>query len=252
MSAADVNDRHRQDGYLLELAERLRAHGLPADRVEATVMDLGAHLAECGTADAEAEFGPAEEFARQLVPDTGVRAPAEPGDAVETWRWTADTYVDEALLNRFGDEGWEVQRVDAVGRFVSHRDVAQPQRWEYRRELVTRGRKDVDRRLAPDGWEACGDWLVYAYYKRPRAASLGPAARVDAPPPVPERSSFFSRKFYALLAVLAAALVVAGVVAAVGDGDASSGLGFVTGGIAGAAIPAAAAWTYQRWRTRRS
>ncbi|MGV2916381.1 hypothetical protein [Streptomyces alfalfae] len=69
---------------------------------------------------------------------------------------------------------------------------------------------------------------------------------------MPERSSFFSRKFYALLAVFAAALVVAGVVAAVGDGDASSGLGFVTGGIVGAAIPAAAAWTYQRRRTRRS
>ncbi|QUI31107.1 hypothetical protein [Streptomyces alfalfae] len=252
MSTTDADDRHRQDGYLLELAERLRAHGLPADRVEATVMDLGAHLAECGAGDAEAEFGPAEEFARQLVPDTGVRAPADPGDEVETWRWTADAYVDEALLNRFGDEGWEVQRVDAVGRFVSHRDVAQPQRWEYRRELVTRGRADVDLRLAPDGWEACGDWLVYAYYKRPRAASLGPAARVDSPPPVPERSSFFSRKFYALLAVFAAALVVAGVVAAVGDGDASSGLGFVTGGIVGAAIPAAAAWTYQRRRTRRS
>ncbi|CAM5560775.1 hypothetical protein SALBM135S_09982 [Streptomyces alboniger] len=245
MNTTDLNDPHRQEGYLLELAERLRAHGLPADRVEATVADFRAHLAESGAEDAEAEFGPAEEFARQLVPDTGVRAPATPGGEVETWRWTADTYVDEALLNRFGDEGWEVQRVDAVGRFVSHRDLTQPQRWEYRRELVTRGREGLDERLAPDGWEACGNWVIYAYFKRPRAASLGPAARVDSPPPVPERSSFFSRKFAALLAVLAAGLLMAGVAVATDDGDATSGLGFVVGAVTGAAVAAAAGWALQ-------
>ncbi|WP_447036645.1 hypothetical protein [Streptomyces sp. DSM 118878] len=253
MSAADVNAGHRRDGYLLDLAERLLAQGLPADRVEVTVMDLEAHLAESGAEDAEAEFGPAEEFARQLVPATGVRAPAAPGDEAEeeTWRWTADTYVDEQLLNRFGDEGWEVQRVDAVGRFVSRRDLAQPQRWEYRRELVTRGREGLDQRLAPDGWEPCGNWVAYAYFKRPRAASLGPAARVECPPPVPERSSFFSRKFYALLAVLAVAVAVAGIVVAVDDGDATSGLGFVAGSFAGAAVAVAVGRGLQLWWGRR-
>ncbi|MEU6822981.1 hypothetical protein ABZ921_20320 [Streptomyces atriruber] len=246
-----TNAQYERDGYLIDLAERLRAHGLPADRVEATVTDLAAHLEESGAEDAEAEFGPAEEFAAQLVPATGERAPQAPGDAVETWRWTADTYIDEELLNRFGDEGWEVERVDALGRFVSHRDLAQPQRWEYRRELVTRGREGLDERLAPDGWEACGTWVVYAWFKRPRAASLGPAARVESPPPVPERSGFFSRKFYALLAVLALAVVVAGVSVAVDDGEASSGAGFVVGLLAGAGTVAAAVWALQLWRGRR-
>ncbi|MEW2391437.1 hypothetical protein AB0933_24110 [Streptomyces venezuelae] len=246
--------QYMRDGYLIDLAERLRARGLPADRVETTVTDLAAHLEESGAEDAEAEFGPADEFAAQLVPDTGVRAPGaadRPDATVETWRWTADIYVDEKLLNRFGDEGWEVERVDAIGRFVSHRDLAQPQRWEYRRELVTRGREGLDERLAPDGWEACGAWVIYAWFKRPRAASLGPGARVESPPPVPERSRFFSRKFYVLLAVLALAMAVAGVSAAVGDGDASSGLGLVVGMFAGAATVVGLAWVLQTWRGRR-
>ncbi|MBM7173138.1 hypothetical protein JQK87_33070 [Streptomyces sp. G44] len=225
-----------QDTYLTDLAGRLRAHGLPADRVEATVADLTAHLEESGAKDAEAEFGPAEEFARQLVPEAAT--PDGPPDGhVETWRWTADTYGDEELLNRFGDEGWEVERVDAVGRFVSHRDLARPQRWEYRRELITRGREDRNERLAPDGWEACGTWVIYAWFKRPKAASLGPAAELAAPPPAPERTNFLSRKFYALLAVLGAAVVLGGLGAGLDDGDASSGLGFAAGLLAGACVP---------------
>lgn len=243
--------RDGQDGYLVDLAERLRAQGLPADRVEATVTDLAAHLEESGAEDAEAEFGPVEEFAAQLVPATGERAPQAPDERVETWRWTADTYVDEELLNRFGDEGWEVERVDALGRFVSHRDVTQPQRWEYRRELVTRGREDLDERLAPDGWELCGEWIVYAWYKRPKAASIGPAARLTSTPPAPARSRFFSRKFYALLAVLAAAVAVAGAAVAADENDAASGAGFAAGLLTGAAAVVALAWGVSRWRGRR-
>ncbi|MET7363340.1 hypothetical protein ABZS76_33550 [Streptomyces sp. NPDC005562] len=239
MNTTDPDARYERDGYLVRLAERLREHGLAADRIEATVADLAAHLDECATEDAEGEFGPVDEFARQLAPGAG-GAPEAPPEQVEVWRWTADTYVDEELLNRFGDEGWEVERVDALGRFVSHRDAARAQRWEYRRELVTRGREGIDERLAPDGWEPCGTWVVYAWFKRPRAASLGPAARVESPPPVPERSRFLSRKFYGLLAALAVLLVALAVAVAVDDGEASSGLGFVAGALAGAAAGAGA------------
>ncbi|MFK4067724.1 hypothetical protein [Streptomyces sp. NPDC029674] len=243
--------RYEQDGYLIDLAERLRARGMPADRVEATVTDLAAHLEESGADDAEAEFGPVAEFAAQLVPATGEQAPLAPDERAETWRWTADTYVDEELLNRFGDEGWEVERVDALGRFVSHRDVAQPQRWEYRRELIARGREGLDERLAPDGWEPCGSWAVHAWYKRPKAASLGPAARVDSPPPAPDRSTFLSRKFYALAAAVVAAVVVGGISVAVDDGEASSGFGYAAGLLAGACVPIALVVSVQLWRNRR-
>ncbi|MFC8129331.1 DUF6223 family protein [Streptomyces sp. NPDC057302] len=242
--------------YFDDLAVRLGEQGVPSARVEATLADLAAHLEESGGADPEAEFGPVGEFARELVPaggrgDQGDQGPGEPGAHVETWRWTADTYVDEELLNRFGAEGWEVERVDAIGRFVSHRDLERPQRWEYRRELVTRGREGIDEQLAPDGWEACGNWIVYAWFKRPLAASLGPEAEIAAPPRMPERWRFFSRRFYALAAVMAVVVVLAGVVVAVDDGDTGSGFGFVGGLLAGALIPLAALWGWQVWRSRR-
>lgn len=239
--------------YLAELGRLLRAHGLPPGHVAATVDDLAAHLAESGpAADPAEEFGPVAEFARQLAPESAAPDGAAPDEHVETWRWTADTYADEALLDRFGDEGWEVERIDALGRFVSHRDPEQPQRWEYRRELVTRGRAALDRRLAVEGWEPCGSWVVYGWYKRPKAATLGPAADFTVPPPAaPARRAFFSRRFHATLAVVAVVLVAAGVAVAVRDGDAGTGAGFVTGALVGAALPLLAGWAVVAWRVRR-
>lgn len=235
--------------YFVELAALLREQGAPADHVEATVADLRAHLEESGGADPEAEFGPAAEFARELVP-AGGQEPEVPGAHVETWRWTADTYVDEELLNRFGDEGWEVERVDALGRFVSHRDLERPQRWEYRRELVTRGREGLDERLAPDGWEACGNWIVYAWFKRPLAASVGPDAEVVSPPPAPVRRQFFSRRFGMLLVGIGVVVVAAGGVVARAEGEVGSGFGFAGGLLVGAVAPLAAVWGWQVWRGR--
>ncbi|MDG4861552.1 hypothetical protein P8605_25790 [Streptomyces sp. T-3] len=237
-------------GYLDELAVLLRDKGLPDDHVAATVGELAAHLEESG-ADAEAEFGPVGEFAAQLAPEGGERVEA-PESRVETWRWTADTFVDEALLNRFGDEGWEVDRVDALGRFVSQRDPEQSQRWEYRRELITRGREGLDEKLAPDGWEPCGTWVVYAWFKRPKAASLGPGAELRAPvPAAPGRSSFFSRRFYALIAALAVGVIVAGFAVALAEGEASSGVGYATGLLVGAAVPLGAVVGVRALRQRR-
>ncbi|MGW0732192.1 hypothetical protein [Streptomyces sp. NPDC002851] len=236
-----------ETAYLDALADRLRAEGLPDAHVTATVADLAAHLAET-EGEPEDEFGPLEEFARQLVPG-GDGAPPAPESHVETWRWVADTYVDEELLCRFGAEGWEVERVDALGRFVSHRDPERPQRWEYRRELVSlRGREGLDEKLAPDGWEACGNWLVYAWFKRPMAASEGPAAELAAPPPVPVRTRFLSRRFYLLYATLAVVAVALGVAVAVDEGDPASGFGFVAGLLAGSAVPIGAVAVVARRR----
>ncbi|MEV3856531.1 hypothetical protein AB0J38_19665 [Streptomyces sp. NPDC050095] len=236
-----MTPREAQTAYWAELSGHLRSHGLPAEHVTATVADLAAHLAESGAADPADEFGPAEEFARQLAPEPAdARTPAD--GRLETWRWTADTYADEALLDRFGDEGWEVERIDALGRFVSHRDPESPQRWEYRRELVTRGRAAVDAKLAPEGWELCGTWVVYAWYKRPKAATQGPAAKLDAPPPAPQRHAFFSRRFYVTTAVAVLCLAAAALALSLREGDAGTGAGFVTGALVGAAVPVVAIW----------
>src|SRR5690606_40370858 len=85
----------------------------------------------------------------------------------ERWTWTADIFTDQQRLNEFGEQGWEVQGIDRLGRFVCTRDPEHPQRWEYRREVVTpTGRDALTQRLAPEGREPCGTWFCYAYYQR--------------------------------------------------------------------------------------
>ncbi|MFI9779674.1 hypothetical protein ACIHCV_34115 [Streptomyces sp. NPDC051956] len=223
-------------GYLDRLAELLReAHGLPPDHVAATVADLAAYLAQAGGADPQDAFGPAEAVARRLAP-SGTAA----DEHLETWRWLADTYVDEHLLNRFGDEGWEVERVDPLGRFVSHRDPERPRRWEYRRELITGGGGRLDERLAPDGWEPCGSWVVYAWFKREKAAGTGPEPAPSEPPPVPRRPTFPGRRRGCVLLGGALALAAAVVVAA--STVTGFGVGLAVGLPVGALVPPVTAW----------
>ncbi|RSN48371.1 hypothetical protein [Actinomadura sp. WAC 06369] len=236
--------------YFADLADRLRAAGVPDDEAAATVDDLAAHVAESGT-DPEDEFGPAAEFAAVLHPSAPA---AEPGPSDDTWRWTADAFQDRRLLNRFGDEGWEVERIDNAGRFISRRDPERPQRWEYRRETVLPGRRAaLAARLAPDGWEPCGTWVYFEYFKRPKAASLGPGAELPAAPETPARHLFWSRRFYAFLAGYV--LLGAGAAAAwflLGDpgGDGFTG-GFTRGALIGAALAALFALTSILLRNRR-
>ncbi|MFE6804824.1 hypothetical protein ACFVEN_24435 [Streptomyces sp. NPDC057681] len=232
-------------GYLDRLAELLReAHGLPPDHVAATVADLAAYLAQTGGADPRDAFGPVEAFARRLAP-SGVSAADE---HLEAWRWLADTYVDEHLLNRFGDEGWEVERVDPLGRFVSHRDPERPRRWEYRRELITGGGERLEERLARDGWDPCGSWVVYAWFKREKAVGAGPAPAPPEPPTVPRRPTFPGRRRGYVLMGGVLVLVVAVVVAAsTGTGF---GAGLAVGLPVGALVPPVTAWAVRARRRR--
>ncbi|MEU7881576.1 hypothetical protein [Microbispora bryophytorum] len=229
--------------YLDELETLLRAGGVPAEQVEATVADLAAYAAETG-ADPEEEFGPIGDFAGQLL---AARAPEADAVAATEWRWTADIFTDRQMLARLGDQGWEIDRVDHVGRFVSHRDPERPQRWEYRRELSIGGAAPAAR-LEPEGWELCGTWMCWRYFKRPRAASVGPAAQLDSPPAAPGRNVFFSRRFYLVLAVTLLALVLPGILWRPSDDD---GPGFFAGMAVGGCVAIAALAVMWLWTARR-
>ncbi|XRQ05586.1 hypothetical protein ACN3XK_54930 [Actinomadura welshii] len=232
--------------YFDDLAGRLRAGGVPEAEVAGTIDDLAAYVAESGT-DPRDEFGTPEEFAGTLI---GPADGGSPEPSAETWRWTADAFQDRTMLDRFGDEGWEVERVDSVGRFVCRRDAENPQRWEYRRETVLPGRRQaVAERLAPDGWERCGTWMYFEYFKRPKAASVGPGADLQAPPGPPARKYFWSRRFYVFMAgyiAFVAAVCAAGYVLLPADDR----TGFLTGAAAGGAL-AAAGLAVGAWRSRR-
>ncbi|MEV4005673.1 hypothetical protein [Actinomadura sp. NPDC049753] len=238
--------------YFDELAERLRARGLPEDEVSRTVDDLAAFVAESGT-DPVQEFGTPEDFVSQVAPDgagAGARTGPVPPDEAETWKWRADAFHEREVLNRYGDEGWEVERVDSTGRFVTHRDPDDPQRWEYRRETVLPGRRNaVVDRLAPDGWEPCGTWICFEYFKRPKAASLGPEAELRDVPGTPSGRNFWSKRFYGFIASYGALL---GAVCAVGVFLAPDGshTAVLTGVLIGAMVLLALA-AGRIWRDRR-
>ncbi|MFF5212684.1 hypothetical protein [Streptosporangium sp. NPDC000396] len=236
-------------GYFDELAVVLTEAGMPADRVRATLDDLAGYLAESG-GDPEEEFGPVAELARELAV-----TPAPPAADARTWCWTADLFHDVKMLNEYGAQGWEVDRVDVKGLFVSTRDPERPQQWEYRRELVPSGRRQsVLDLLAPDGWEPCGRWVCFEYFKRPRAASVGPAAELAAPPRTPRRNIFLSPKFYALIAaVLMLTATVSVPLLRVTkaefddfDGSLDTILGLLTGAAVGVLVAVAVMWLAAR------
>ncbi|WP_353941796.1 hypothetical protein ABII15_09250 [Streptomyces sp. HUAS MG91] len=158
--------------YWDELSRDLRGRGLPPGHVTATVAELAARS---DAADPAVAFGPAGELADRLAPDR-----TAPDEHVEIWRWTADTYADAALLDRFGAEGWELREIDGLGRFVCLRDPEHPGRWEYRREPAVPGA------AAPEGWEPCGTWVVYDWYKRPMPPETATGAG-DRSSPAPVR-----------------------------------------------------------------
>ncbi|CAM5361822.1 hypothetical protein STANM337S_01438 [Streptomyces tanashiensis] len=198
------------DAYFAEFSGSLRAAHVPDEQIAATVEDLRAHLAETGTAPEE-EFGPAAAFAAQLG---GLApTPGEPDGRAESWTWTADLFNDRRMLAVHGDQGWEVESLDPLGRFVCRRSATAALRWEYRREIIgARRRTKVLAELEPEGWELCGEWLVYGYFKRPRAATAGPAGALGARPAAPHRRLFLSRRGKLALAVWA--VVVGGATAA--------------------------------------
>ncbi|MCX5385868.1 hypothetical protein [Streptomyces sp. NBC_00083] len=193
--------------YFAELSRQLAARGMPEREAAATVADLTGYLAESGSTDPHEEFGAPDAFADRLTRDHGGE---RPGADAETWKWTSDIYTDRRLLNQYGAEGWEVEGIDFVGRFVCRRVPGEAMGWEYRRE-TTRGTGEHDAllaELAPDGWEPCGRWLHMAYFKRPLAAGAGPAAALTATPAPPARHVFFSPKYRGLVALFALSVVL--------------------------------------------
>ena len=220
--------------YLDELTALLRDRGVSEERVRATVDDLSSFLMEGGL-DPEEEFGPVTDFADDLLGKTGSESEAAP----ETLVWGADAFEAHARMNEMGAQGWELERLDGMGRFVGHRGET-PQVWEYR-QVIAPGRRERERaaeRLEPEGWELFGYFFTYAYFKRPTAASVGPAAELGERPEPTARSFFWSAR--GLVSVGVALVVVLISLFFLGttlwEGDGSDRVATLLGAVVGAAI----------------
>jgi len=196
--------------YFEKLAVLMREREVPQERVDTLVSELTAYAAETGDGPVE-EFGPVAELAEQL--SERERAGLDPGfpepeDGAETWVWTADAFKEQRLLDRFGSQGWEVDKLDRLGRFVCRRDLEHPMRWEYLRATVGHlKRPSLTEQLGPEGWEQCGVWGPFTYFKRPGAVLAGPAARIGEPPAPPRKRVYIGKWLYAWIAVWVAVLV---------------------------------------------
>lgn len=230
--------------YFEELAERLAERGVGPERSRALLAELSAHAADAGVDPAE-EFGPVEAFADSLAPRQ------EEAVDDEELLWTADAFEAPARLNAFGAQGWEVERVDRLGRFVGRRDGESPQTWEYRQEMCS-DRADRERlaaRLAPDGWEPCGHWSVLAYFKRPGAVTAGPGADLDDPPAPGPRRNFFGVPGIAVITVslLVAAVALGSIVYRAASGRlAAEGPEELAGMVVGALVALGLVWAVAR------
>lgn len=237
--------------YFDEVAARLREHGVEEGRARELLDDLAAYTEESGT-DPETEFGAPDRFAAELT----TMADGDTEADSDVFRWGCDVFIAPERLNEMGAQGWEVEKVDALGRFVSHRPPERPQTWEYRQE-VTIGSGDRERlmeRLAPEGWEPCGRWSVLAYFKRPVSAELGPAAELDEPPKN-EGRPFAMGKAGVLWVVVCLALFVSSLswsVLRLREGGDTTGFvaGALTGAVIGVVLLWLGGWVYTRFRER--
>lgn len=158
------------DAYLTELAEHLRAAGLAPERVDDVLGELRDHLAASGELP-EATFGPVGRFAADLLAESADPVPdaAVPGVEQRTFRATALDEVD--ILAELGRDGWELTGVRDFGLHASRpRDVAARRPWQYERRRTLRARA-LEQRMRADGWEPCGRWVPFSYFKRPGPAS---------------------------------------------------------------------------------
>jgi hypothetical protein len=220
--------------YFDELSKRLRESGVPADRAASMIDDLKGYLSESGT-DPDDEFGPAAAFAEQLA-KAPTESPSGPAASDERWRFNTDLFIEMDMLREFGDQGWEVVSCDWSG-FDLRRSLESPQRWEYRREAVPPElAQPLVERLAEEGWELAATHRFWHYFKRPVAATTGPAAELDAPPPPPRRRMYFNRRLTTAFVVFAAGLPLVVLVLALAVSESGERLESIAGAFTGLGV----------------
>lgn len=153
------------EGYLGELAASLQMRGADSARTSEAVAEVQSHLSESGEDPMEA-FGPPDEYAEQLL----LREERRSGEVAQS-KWVERTFRATAfgemrLLEDAGRQGWELVDVGAYAlRCRRPRNTEATRQWEYRRR-VSVDRQAILEDMTSLGWEPCGLWLPFHYFKR--------------------------------------------------------------------------------------
>lgn len=153
------------ESYLSELAAALQTRGADSRRTSEAVAEAESHLKESGEDPVEA-FGPPDEYAERLLLREE-RSGERSGDSGWDWRtFRATAFGEMGVLEDAGRQGWEL--VD-VGAYALHckrpRGPEEVYRWEYSRR-VSVDRPSILANMTELGWEPCGTWMPFQYFKR--------------------------------------------------------------------------------------
>lgn len=153
------------ESYLSELAASLQMRGADSARTSEAVAEVESHLAESDE-DPMETFGPPDEYAEQLL----LREERQADQAANA-QWTERTFRATAfgemkVLEEAGQQGWELTDVGAYALHCRRpRDPKAARRWEYSRR-VSVDRQTILEDMTELGWEPCGFWLPFHYFKR--------------------------------------------------------------------------------------
>ncbi len=151
--------------YLEDLTAHLQQRGVDNDKIRDIVSEAETHLAESGEGAVEA-FGSVEEYAEKMaIHEEKLAVQTEkPNHLHRTFRATA--FGEMAILEFAGREGWELVDVGALALYCRRpADENRVCRWEYKRRTGRHGKIILDE-MVNAGWEPCGNWLPFHYFKR--------------------------------------------------------------------------------------
>lgn len=150
------------DTYLEELYVCLQRYGLEHQQISEIMAEVESHLAESGETPLEA-FGPPNVYAEERV---SARERAAGGEMQRrTFRATA--FDEMIILAEAGKAGWELLDVAAFALYCQRPwNLKEVRQWEYVRR-VGFNRNAIIAEMEIQGWQPCGNWTPFHYFKRP-------------------------------------------------------------------------------------
>lgn len=156
-----------RETYLSDLAAELQRRGADSPRINEIVADVDRELTSRGAEfDPKDEFGPAADYAEKLMlRDEDSITPS----GVRSWvfrSFRATAFDEMNVLADAGRQGWELMDVGILALNCRRpKNIESATQWEYERRFSL-DRKGILADMVELGWEPCGIWAPFHYFKR--------------------------------------------------------------------------------------